>query len=673
MRIPRHPSAVRLFSLPLCIILALFSWSCSRSAEGEDDKEIREAAPLDCTTLGYPCTLAEVSVAVRERSFDLGQEVAQRIAEGEAPQAVADWLNGLDEMEEVFGPEQSIGFRLAGGRTVWVLFAPGRLLPTDEEAVLELRDVAQPLNASPQDVVKRDRDDPDSKYARVLAPFYDEFYPHEDAHWVRDHLNEVRGYKENPVHYRANGDATLDEFRGWENYDVIHISTHGDNSCSFFRCVTYMMTGQRLTREQWSESKLDIFEQTGWDPVFYVAAGPGSWARPPYLAVTADFFRDAYPNGLDRAIVTASACLSLKDSDLAEALIGASTEFYGWDDAVLADDAAATTRAFYEIMSKRGITGSSALAQLRAQGYGRSVYEDDEGTDQQRSVDARFLRMGSAHMRLREVVTLVDDRGAELRPDQAIDSETPPAFELVAHIEGIEEQDVTVNFFVDGQQLGSDRVLNPSEARVRKLDETTYEFRLELEMPFGIPSQGLVVDLEARVDLPGGGDSRHFVEDVRLRREDCAENGYGSIESELYSASSFEGEMTLQHSGVGPTVHATLSDSDQLQISIRNEGGCVDIVIENYDGPGSYPEARVSLSTPAERDISASSFTHCPHTINVGVNGGTCLRGTFFATTDVLDGICCPGPECEEATQVITTQGTFEAPLNVPGGPPPCR
>lgn len=79
------------------------------------------AQPLECTTQGYPCSLAGVPTAVLERSDALGDEAATRAEDGSSMPDVEAWLRSEPEWPRSSPTTTPYRFRLEGGRPVWVL------------------------------------------------------------------------------------------------------------------------------------------------------------------------------------------------------------------------------------------------------------------------------------------------------------------------------------------------------------------------------------------------------------------------------------------------------------------------------------------------------------------------------------------------------------------------
>jgi len=355
----------------------------------------RVAAELECEREGYPCTLGEVPEAVWDEMNRLGMASAHLLNSGSRSlRELADELEAVPGVVEVQTGERAIRFRVEGGRPVWV--------EKEEEGGVLLKGsgggtarVATSVPAaepnSPAIIQAADRgkvvSDGEPKWALFVAPYEWQFnegienqaalfrtisqYREKDggAVVVRVTRNEdepVPVSSENPRESDREAVVTLEHLRTWKNYDFVHLSTHGMAACDddLSRCWTSLSVGKRLDPERILE---DLYANT---PGVTVGYGGGAfvntdeckvaaesslvgWTLPDEcreplsgskplakIRVTTEFFRAAYPTGLEKTIVFLDACQSMYVGDLAEALGGPETYVLGWDRRVPANHGA---------------------------------------------------------------------------------------------------------------------------------------------------------------------------------------------------------------------------------------------------------------------------------------------------------------------------------------------
>ena len=126
-------------------------------------------------------------------------------------------------------------------------------------------------------------------------------------------LSATRGYDHpDGVDLRANAeqtslDVSLSSFMIWQNYQVIHVSTHGRRLCDDDgECHAMLTAGTYSTTlpagPESDAEKLKTLMEEGLD----TAKGEGS--EHGYIALTADFFRAIYGAGVDDAVIFFNAC-----------------------------------------------------------------------------------------------------------------------------------------------------------------------------------------------------------------------------------------------------------------------------------------------------------------------------------------------------------------------------
>ncbi|QBI20721.1 cell wall-binding repeat-containing protein [Egibacter rhizosphaerae] len=464
------------------------------------------AEPLACEQAGYPCSWAEADPAILDASVDLALDADARHRDGDALGEVADWLADRADVEAVASGEASLMFRLAGGRPTWVVAdepvgPPDAATATSAPTQPDAPTTASTLPAEPRGVAG---DDPDEKSALVLSPYAWDF-DQSEGEQVAALLGGTRGYgsvtyHENVYDTSANEarlGVTAADYQSIPDHDVVHLDTHGSYACDDGDCYTRVSTGLDI-----GDLERDVF--TG--EVIEVSGGrTGS-------ALSADTFRAMPDTGPQ--IVFINACETYSGSDLAGALTtGRDTVFLGWDAAVDSADAADAATRFYTDLAERGVTTEEALDTLRDEG----LAVDRDGAELRRAE-------GREDLRLREVATLLASDGTELASTDGLTlgGDDQDVLEVTVEVEGVlpdpgERSDYTVRLEVDGQRSPTSYRLDAAQAsRVGDIDGAAiYRVDGAWQLPAGVDTSA-PLDLEAVVDLPDGGESRHRVEGVSV-------------------------------------------------------------------------------------------------------------------------------------------------------------
>ena len=114
------------------------------------------------------------------------------------------------------------------------------------------------------------------------------------------------------------------EFRGWEAYDVVFVHTHGGEIC-----------WDQRTGLDYHECKASISAQISTNPVVDAIEDDNvgveliKYENQSMLAVTSDFFRHEYPDGLNNKLIYFLTC-SGWNPQFAEALAGSTGVYASW-------------------------------------------------------------------------------------------------------------------------------------------------------------------------------------------------------------------------------------------------------------------------------------------------------------------------------------------------------
>lgn len=259
----------------------------------------------------------------------------------------------------------------------------------------------------------------------------------------------------------------------------------------------------------------------------------------PLVVLTSEFFRDTYSGGLTDSLVFLNACSSGQQSDLLQALSGPGTGVIGWNKPMYLDAAtAAATTITTELLTGNDRDRPSGGLRMKAaldtvDGDVRDAVRASLsggapspllGIVGDRMADpttgATLDRHGNEDVRIREIVRLVDDDGAELGPVPVEIDGTPG--------DG-EDDDLVLNIRVDGIDADTDPAAIGLSVEVdgerhdlpERLDREIRpgEWEVTVEVPLGRDhDQGETVDLEVIARLPEGADSQWRYEDVPLSR-----------------------------------------------------------------------------------------------------------------------------------------------------------
>ena len=445
-------------------------------------------------------------MAVLEREDALGDEALALMEGGASTNDAAAWLDTQTDVAEVKWDDAAIWFRPEGGAGIWIL----RQAAVSPEAAAEVVPSGHPAR---QSRVARHVVGPTSeqKKALVLSPFHWQFPALDDAPSVSAILSGTRGY-ENRVTYLANNtesEATvgLQTFMGWEEYQVVHVSTHGKRICDAGACKATLVAGllENLLPAG-PGTKAEKLHALTFQGVTYAK---GEKTGLEYLVLNADFFRYHYPAGLDNTLVFFNACQSFgpEATDLVAAIQGSTSVVLGWTESVYVSDATATAVALYQALSERGYPAKVGLDQLGELKVGDAVAGQNSPELQVSE------RPAGGDLRIRDVVTLLHPGSAQiltasdLVPIQGTQGDKmPDAAPYLVRVDGVKPQlaaNMMLHVSIDGVEadpvpLTSGQVDGEDRWLVSGTVPLSYD--LEEETP---------VTFRAWVNLHSGGESQH--------------------------------------------------------------------------------------------------------------------------------------------------------------------
>lgn len=303
----------------------------------------------ECGGDARPCSWEDADETVLDRSLEIGETAIASYLDGAALVDVARQIADDPDIADVFVDEHSILYRLDGGLGMWV-DATDVDVTRSAPAALPEGATATPAAAPagtprPRDVVG---DDPEQKRALVIAPYQYQFGVNDESPEVAALYGGARGYDGN-VDYFSNTDDELgvgpDQFRNWDQYDVVHVSTHGSQVCDAGGCETMLYVGKSYV------SKEILFGENGGTTVSFSRNGPS-------VVAANDFFTRTYPGGLPDTVVVLSACETGRGTELTSTF--GDGVVFSWTEAVRSDFAHSSSMALHRALVETGATTERA-------------------------------------------------------------------------------------------------------------------------------------------------------------------------------------------------------------------------------------------------------------------------------------------------------------------------
>lgn len=557
---------------------------------------------LTCETEGYACSLADMDQATYEKGTQLLDDIYSKTEAGQSLFEVREWVMDQDGVSTVKTDGRALVFRVDG--SVPFIFehpgiqpnAPDRKqigttsLKSDKneheggerEWKFGIRTThAQPVVSEETNVVGAQREEREEKRALVLSPYHWEFQPYDESPQVASTLGQMRWYN-GRVTYEANNtpedkNINLTDFLGWENYDTIHVATHGLSICpdptNPVGCTSFLYTGLEIPKENFeaNRDKYEPYKGMGvrFQPNRYVSKttengiviekSEGDIASYD-VVVLPDFFRQNYGGGkLKNKILFFSACEILAQGDMLNALKSATenSDLFAWTRVVYSGDAQAAANQLYEDMAQNGMSAEDAYEKLpdnmklglpsKATDYEPQLYDlGDEMSekaaegiqdlkDTHKTTDLLHHKTGDKTNHIREVISQIHPvNGRLLEPGmvsyingkandgqaEKIDAE----FEVEGYTQNeLQQENITITMKVDDETVISGQTIypdNPSDdIEVTQRDDRKFRVRInDIEIPDTHPDKPM--KFRAELDLPAGnGISIHEVEPISVPRD----------------------------------------------------------------------------------------------------------------------------------------------------------
>jgi hypothetical protein len=381
----------RLASLGLALFVAACTGTTAPPPDAGTPTPTRVPQTLDCETLHYPCSNADVDPAVRARSLELARTAAADISAGATTNHVIDVLRADHQIAEADADADAVRFRLNGGRPVWVMSRPDQAAaeaPVDAPWNRAVTPATHAVQRGDQrarvDLARVVGTDPNAKTAIVLAPYA--FVPNGGAsEQVAAILKKTRGYASG-VTFLANEtlDATnvsTNTYAHLGGHDVIFIDTPSGTICrqpaegGEETCFAVLAAHELLGSEASRAAQLD---GPGLEQIVWHQGGEA-------VGLSGDFFRTYYPHGIDDALIFLGGP-DVDDARLIESIIGASSEIYWWDGERDSAAAAHAMTTYVARLAETGRSTSSVYTELKSQlqvGDARWVGAVPKGSDGQ--------------------------------------------------------------------------------------------------------------------------------------------------------------------------------------------------------------------------------------------------------------------------------------------------
>lgn len=489
----RHAGAATVAAL--AVLLA----ACGGGGGGSDDHEAQPSggnpqAALECERLAYACRWDQVEPALIGASDEIAGALAARLAGGERTEDAVAWLKTRHPEAVVEHDDDKIRLRLPGGRPVWALGstlgAPGGAAPQAVRRAAPRASAAGREGAREQPFGIAGGDTgPVARSALLLNPYR---WQGSGQHFagagdVATLLAETPGYA-GRVSLRENAsaeDRTVDvgSFTEFGEHDVVFVGSHTVTLCTAIATCRLGIAAQPVDAAQ----VLDLVHaQHPGVEVLHDAGGAIA------LLLTADFFRHTYPEGLDGKLLWFSGPRTA-DSDIALALQGRDSVYFGFDGPVSQAFADGIAEAVFEWM---------ALGLSAQQAYAREAEGVAEGNG------AELLHNGR-DMHIRDLVIPADGMtGALLENDGPVEVIGTPgdgrADKLLVSltVDGMSD-DLLPQQTVIATHGGREAARKPvSEGQ--RIDELRW--RVDLEVPLGADVRtGQALDLAFGVNLASGG------------------------------------------------------------------------------------------------------------------------------------------------------------------------
>jgi hypothetical protein len=581
------------------------------TGDGSGDDSPDGAAMLDCIRDDYPCSFGEVELSVIERSLALSDEAADQLESGLGVQQVAAFLALQSDVVEVIVDEPVLAFRLAAGRLMivdvtgeqeFMSIAAAARVPSAEKPRLMEQASAAPKRSTVRSAVtsKISAGDNSQRNALVLSPFrYEEDFGN-SGEWVADALNGVRGYAGN-VTYLATTDeldpkVNVEVLTRLLDYDVVHIDTHGGTICKGTDAPSKELAkdkGKEKCANGITDFLVQRFHGTAQDLQSIAHPGVIHYRGRSYqsIAITADFFRHYYPEGLADRLFILGSCNTFR-SDMADAVAGPNGIYVSWDGNTEFSLVKNTSLALLEFLGQ-GLTVGEAFMRLPS--------FSPENPDAQGSTLKQTGRRAGGDLRIRDLITVRDNLTGKLVTDvSGIEVIEVPGdgqkdnLDLEFTVDGISPEQLAnfyVNLVVDDHVIGH---LDMKQSGVQ-VDDFRYMVSTPVPLPFDV-QEGQRLNMDFWIPLPDLGED-HFIAAPSVNTRETPDVGYEWVLSSRATQSRID-DTTIMTAFVIFELEPD-DDPDARFHFFRVRSGSVQIRREYEDALGCHFNINHSIDIPA--------------------------------------------------------------------------
>lgn len=520
--------------------------STSQTDEDSDDEDQINAGSFNCESGSFPCTFGEVDEETLKQSLGLGRKGKNKLKDGQSPTEVLEWLAANGSLAAGRANAKAVVFRLEGGRPI-VLTVDGVFDQTADQRSQGLtppedsqnrQEQTYNTNKSPLDVVHTGEDRVPKK-AKVVAPIAGDLPGYDLDGTVIDRLRSTRGYE--TIDVQKNDDVTVGSFGDWTNYDLVHVYAHGVQECKSGQnasCFTVIKSGIELTNLQGAD-KSDLVDRlkNRYSPHHGLAldidTDNNGNLKHAEIGLTTDFFRNAYPSGLDDTVVYADACQTQKGDEFAPAVVGQDGTYFGWTETACTGSANATAAKMYEFF-KDGLSTKQAREKVDELDNNSNNIGSEDDIPRQCNPPATLERYGGGDpLYVREIVSFRNPGSPDNRlrdkgtyPSLLAEGSKPgdgqeDEIKYALRIEGVPEDGIDgysgkmwVNKGTDHTTVTKD--LDLGEAQ-QQMDERTYRLEGKIDLGGDVRNR-TPMSLEVRLDLPDSGKSVHRVEQIETEQ-----------------------------------------------------------------------------------------------------------------------------------------------------------
>jgi hypothetical protein len=320
----------------------------------------------------------------------------------------------------------------------------------------------------------------------------------------------VRGYTGNVTYLATTNEfdpqVTVDVLTQLEDYDVIHIDTHGGTLCKKKDALLDPAKGKdkQKCEDGITDFLVQRFHGTAQDLQSIQHPGVVHYRGRVHqsIAVTADFFRHYYPQGLADKLFILGSCNTFR-TDMAEAIAGASGVFVSWDGYTEFSLVRNTSLSLIDSLGL-GLTVGEAFARMPT-----FTPENPEAL----GALQRTPRQAGGDLRIRDLMTVRDNLTGSLVTDSSgIEVMQTPEdgqndhLNLEFTVDGITPEQLPnfyVNLVIDDQVIGH---LNVQQHGV-PVGDFSYRVTGPIPLPFDV-DYGQALHLDFWIPLPDLGEDR---------------------------------------------------------------------------------------------------------------------------------------------------------------------